>query len=276
MHKAQLKAFHLFGKAFKVKLTGHEDRIRKMKKDDQNPSGSNPSQSNKPTGRKGGEKKKEDDKKNEEKKRRGERRNKKLHDGSEPHQSLKIQTQLAKPSLKIKHKSIGRKPKKVKPTKKEEITERAIWNCFKESDFLPLNWCTSYEEYFQHLAEEIVRVSVVSMREDKDTATRAWRSVLAEWLIEREETKKRNEAEAEERRRKYDEEIEMYIKRLEELKAKGMSRISKDGKFSNIKMGGFSRSRLESFSINSVKPKNSMWKKIKKIMPQKNYEEAWS
>ncbi|KAL8089905.1 hypothetical protein AgCh_039389 [Apium graveolens] len=35
-------------------------------------------------------------------------------------------------------------------------------------------------------------------------------------------------------------------------------------------------SRLESFSINSVKPKNSIWKKIIKTMPQKNYEEAWS
>ncbi|KAL8105191.1 hypothetical protein AgCh_029112 [Apium graveolens] len=65
--------------------------------------------------------------------------------------------------------------------------------------------------------------------------------VLDEWLIEREEIKKRNEAEAEERRRRYDEEIEMYIKRSEELKTKGMSRISKDGRFLNIKAGGFSR-----------------------------------
>ena len=60
-------------------------------------------------------------------------------------------------------------------------------------------------------------------------------------LIEREEIKKINEDEAEERMRKYDEEIEMFIKRSEELKAKGMSRISKDGKFLNIKAGGFSR-----------------------------------
>ncbi|KAL8155342.1 hypothetical protein AgCh_000646 [Apium graveolens] len=30
VHKAQLRAFHLFGKALEVKLTGHEDRIRKM------------------------------------------------------------------------------------------------------------------------------------------------------------------------------------------------------------------------------------------------------
>ncbi|KAL8120153.1 hypothetical protein AgCh_017332 [Apium graveolens] len=39
---------------------------------------------------------------------------------------------------------------------------------------------------------------------------------------------------------------------------------------------GHGQSRLEHFSLNSVKPKNSIWKKIKKIMPQKNYEEAWS
>ncbi|KAL8148694.1 hypothetical protein AgCh_005886 [Apium graveolens] len=26
----------------------------------------------------------------------------------------------------------------------------------------------------------------------------------------------------------------------------------------------------------NIKPKNSIWKKIKKIMPQKNYEEVWS
>ncbi|KAL8120623.1 hypothetical protein AgCh_017699 [Apium graveolens] len=57
------------------------------------------------------------------------------------HTNLKKMTTLplSKPSLKIKHKSVGRKPKKVKPTKKEEVTERAIWNCFKEYDFLPLN-----------------------------------------------------------------------------------------------------------------------------------------
>ena len=33
---------------------------------------------------------------------------------------------LAKPSLKFKHKSVGRKNKKFKPTKKEEVAERAI------------------------------------------------------------------------------------------------------------------------------------------------------
>ncbi|KAL8132716.1 hypothetical protein AgCh_008261 [Apium graveolens] len=119
------------------------------------------------------------------------------------------------------------------------------------------------EEHFQQLAEEIVKVWIVSLREvrvfyedgsftflgsklmDKDTATRAWRSVLAEWLIEREETKKREEAEAEERRRNFDKEIEMYIKRSEELKTKKMSRISKDGKFLNIKADQFSRFQID-------------------------------
>ncbi|KAL8135490.1 hypothetical protein AgCh_010218 [Apium graveolens] len=125
------------------------------------------------------------------------------------------------------------------------------------------------EDYFQQLAEEIVRVWVVSLREvriyyedgsftflgctlmdslspteikrvisllkDKDTATRAWRSVSAEWLIVRKKRRKRNVVEYEERKIKYDEEIEKFIKISEELKAKGMSRISKDGKFLNIK-----------------------------------------
>ncbi|KAL8148620.1 hypothetical protein AgCh_005832 [Apium graveolens] len=86
-----------------------------------------------------------------------------------------------------------------------------------------------YEDYFQQLAEKIVRVWVVTLRkvriyyEDgsftflgsnlmdtfaptevkrvisllkyKNTATIAWRSVLAEWLIVKEETRARNNAE---------------------------------------------------------------------------------
>ncbi|KAL8134742.1 hypothetical protein AgCh_009673 [Apium graveolens] len=229
-----------------------------------------------------------DEKKDGESKRRGERRSKQRHDDSEPQQTLKIQTQLAqplaqsskstistikppqtskpkflyrqtansllkipittsqtslkkistlpsvKPSHKTYFKSVGRNPKKAKPTEKVEITERAIWNCFKQNDFLPLNWCSSDEDYFQQLAEEIVKVWVVTLKEDKDTATRAWRSVLAEWLVAREERKARSKSEYEEKRRKYDEETEI------------------------------------------IKPKNSIWKKIKKIMPQKSYEEAWS
>ncbi|KAL8135422.1 hypothetical protein AgCh_010171 [Apium graveolens] len=97
------------------------------------------------------------------------------------------------------------------------------------------------EDHFQQLAEEIVRVWVISLREVRIF----YEDVIAEWLIEREETRKRNEVEAEERRRKYDEEIEIFIKRSEELKAKGMSRISKDGKFLNIKASDFSRFRMD-------------------------------
>ncbi|KAL8148699.1 hypothetical protein AgCh_005891 [Apium graveolens] len=184
-----------------------------------------------------------------------------------------------KPSHKTHFKSVGRKPKKAKPTKKVEVTERAIWNCFKQNDFLSLNWCSSDEDYFQQLTEEIVRVWVVTLKEvriyfqdgtftflgsnlmdtlsptelkraisllkDKDTAIRAWRSVLAEWLIAREERRARGIEEYEEKRRKFDEEIEMYIKRSEELKAKGMSKISKDGIFLNVKTGSFSKFRIE-------------------------------
>ncbi|KAL8104798.1 hypothetical protein AgCh_028826 [Apium graveolens] len=34
--------------------------------------------------------------------------------------------------------------------------------------------------------------------------------------------------------------------------------------------------RLSKIDNHNIKPKNCIWKKIKKIMPQKNYEEAWS
>ncbi|KAL8124703.1 hypothetical protein AgCh_012378 [Apium graveolens] len=69
---------------------------------------------------------------------------------------------------------------------------------------------------------------VISLLKDKETVPKAWRSVLAEWLVEREEKRARDEVEREERKRKYIEEIEMYIQRSEELKARGMSRIIKD------------------------------------------------
>ncbi|KAL8116264.1 hypothetical protein AgCh_022680 [Apium graveolens] len=320
-----------------IMLPNTQYNLRKDKDDDeqkddkQKPSGSNPSQASKATGIKDksqGENK-EDEKKDGESKRRGERRSKQKHDGSEPQQTLKIQTNLAqpskptpsiikphitskpkflykqtvktflktpitsnqtslkkitnlpldKPSLKIHYKIVGRKPKKAKDAEKVQVTERANWNCFKQIDFLPLNWCILDEDYFQQIDEKIVRVWVVSLREvriyyedgsftflgcalmdslshteikrvisflkDKDTATRAWRLILAEWLIEREERRKRNEAEYEERIRKYDEEIEMFIKRLEELKAKGTSGISKDGKFLNINAGKFLRFKID-------------------------------
>ncbi|KAL8133212.1 hypothetical protein AgCh_008609 [Apium graveolens] len=60
-----------------------------------------------------------------------------------------------------------------------------------------------------------------------------------------EERKAKNKAEYEEKIRKYNEEIEMFNKRSEELKAKGMGRISKDGKFLNIKAGKFTRFRID-------------------------------
>ncbi|KAL8121442.1 hypothetical protein AgCh_018245 [Apium graveolens] len=175
------------------------------KKSDQNPSGSNPSQSSKPSGSKGGEKKKEDDKKYEERKRRD-------------------------------------------------------------------------EDHFQHLVEEIVRVWIVSLREfrlyfkegkftlldkklmdsldpteikrvisllkGKDTVTRACRSSLAEWLIKRDETKKRDKAKSKERRRRHDEEIDIadgvsrfFIEFLDqELNWK--SELTEDRKLSELKPSG--------------------------------------
>ncbi|XP_074347146.1 uncharacterized protein LOC141685975 [Apium graveolens] len=96
--------------------------------------------------------------------------------------------------------------------------------------------------------EEMIRIlegylikRVISLLKDKDTATKAWRFVLAERLVEREERRARNKVESEERKRKYDEDIEMYIQKSEDLKAKGISRVTKDGQFLNVKASRFSR-----------------------------------
>ncbi|KAL8094278.1 hypothetical protein AgCh_035977 [Apium graveolens] len=86
---------------------------------------------------------------------------------------------------------------------------------------------------------------VISLLKDKDTSTMAWRSVLGVWFIVREEKRAKETAEREEKDIKYAEEIEMFEQRSEELKAKGMSRIFKDGHFLNIKVGRFSRVRVD-------------------------------
>ena len=90
---------------------------------------------------------------------------------------------------------------------------------------------------------------------DKDSATKAWRSVLTEWLVEREERQARNKDESEERKRMYNEEIEMYIQRSEYLKAKGMNRVTKNGQFLNVKAGRFSRFRIDLLSGYSLHDK---------------------
>ncbi|KAL8093077.1 hypothetical protein AgCh_035094 [Apium graveolens] len=111
---------------------------------------------------------------------------------------------------------------------------------------------------------------VISLLKDKDTATRAWRSILAEWLIAREERRARSKAEYKEKRRKYDEEIEMYIKRSEELKAKGMIRISKDGRFLYVKASSFSRFRIE--MLDETPTKTTKTEEPPKTQIQSRYE----
>ncbi|KAL8145560.1 hypothetical protein AgCh_003645 [Apium graveolens] len=109
----------------------------------------------------------------------------------------------------------GSKPSQSKATSSKDKKQEEKKNDEKKND----------EDHFQQLAEKIVRVWIVSLREvrifyeagsftflgsdlmdslspteikriisllnDKDTATWAWRSVIAEWLIEREETRKK-------------------------------------------------------------------------------------
>ena len=75
----------------------------------------------------------------------------------------------------------------------------------------------------------------------KDSATKAWRTVLAVFVVNREEMIDEHRALLTEKRRKYEHDIDEYIRRSEELKAAGKSRISKDGKFLNVKAGSLSR-----------------------------------
>jgi len=68
----------------------------------------------------------------------------------------------------------------------------------------------------------------------KDSATKAWRTILAVFVVNREEMRDKHKELLAERRRKYEHDIDEYIRRSEELKATGKSRISKDGRFLNI------------------------------------------
>ncbi|KAL8100093.1 hypothetical protein AgCh_032379 [Apium graveolens] len=79
---------------------------------------------------------------------------------------------------------------------------------------------------------------------DKDIITRDWKVVLCVWVRERDERNVRAKAEKEEKDRKYAEELVRLEQRSNELKAKGMSRLSKDEHFLNIKAGRFSRFRV--------------------------------
>ncbi|KAL8119997.1 hypothetical protein AgCh_017215 [Apium graveolens] len=160
--------------------------------------------------------------------------------------------------------------------------EKAIWNIYNQDDFKPLNFVDSDEDYFQQLAKRMVRVLVVNIKEvriyysdgsfeqlgnrlmdslsivelkrvlslmnGKDTATKAWRTVLAVFVVNREEMRDEHRALLAEKRRKYEHDIDEYIRRSEELKVAGKSRISKDGRFLNVKAGSLSRYRINAQS----------------------------
>jgi len=85
---------------------------------------------------------------------------------------------------------------------------------------------------------------VISLMNGKDSATKAWRTVLAVFVVNREEMRDEHRALLAEKRRKYEHDIDEYIRRSEELKAAGKSRISKDGRFLNIKAGSLSSYRI--------------------------------
>lgn len=85
---------------------------------------------------------------------------------------------------------------------------------------------------------------VVSLMKDRDTTTQAWRTILSVFIVNREEMRDEHNALLTERRRKYEYDIDAYLKRSEELTAAGKSRISKDGKFLHFKAGSLSRYRI--------------------------------
>ena len=82
---------------------------------------------------------------------------------------------------------------------------------------------------------------MISLMKDRDTVTQAWRTILALFIVNREEMRDEHKASIAERRRKYEEEIDEYLKRSKELTTAGKSRISKDGKFLHVKAGSLSR-----------------------------------
>ncbi|KAL8125992.1 hypothetical protein AgCh_013329 [Apium graveolens] len=133
-----------------------------QKKDGQNPSSSNSSQSSKAFG------------------------GKSEREGEENHTSLKrLKTVPSfKPPHKTHFKTVGIGPKEAKVKRRfrrqrrqrrrqliaeflndHGFGEKAIWNRYDQDDFQPLNVVDSDEDYFQQLAERMVRVWVVNIKE---------------------------------------------------------------------------------------------------------------
>ncbi|KAL8091618.1 hypothetical protein AgCh_034031 [Apium graveolens] len=293
----------------KTKINTDDFGDDEQKKDGQNPSGSNSSQSSKAIGGKSDSEKEKEKKSGSETQRKDGRRQRQKNDTSQSLKTLNIQIPTAKPSHSISSKTaqpqtskpkyfyklttnsllktqitynhtslkrlktipsfkpphkthfktvgIGPKEAKVKRRirrQRRQLTaeflndhgfgEKTIWNRYNQDDFKPLNVVDSDEDYFQQLAERIVRVWVFNIREvriyysdgsfeklgdrlkdslsivelkrvislmnGKDSATKACRTVLAVFMVNRELLA--------ERRRKYEHDIDEYIRRSEDLK----------------------------------------------------------
>ncbi|KAL8120397.1 hypothetical protein AgCh_017544 [Apium graveolens] len=127
-----------------------------------------------------------------------------------------------------------------------------------QDDFLPVSKSITYDDYHPQLAEKIVKVSfvslgevriyykddtfilmnrevidifstaelkrVISMMNARDSSTRMTKALLAERLRERNIRNAIKKDEREERKRKYAEEIEMFERRSNELKRRGLSK----------------------------------------------------
>ncbi|KAL8133544.1 hypothetical protein AgCh_008854 [Apium graveolens] len=78
-----------------------------------------------------------------------------------------------------------------------------------------------------------------------DAFTRVRKAELAERLKERDERPAREKAEREANEMKYAKEIKIFEQRSNELKVKGLSRVSPDGVFLNVKTHKLSRDGVE-------------------------------
>ncbi|KAL8124561.1 hypothetical protein AgCh_012279 [Apium graveolens] len=104
---------------------------------------------------------------------------------------------------------------------------------------------------------------------DKDTITRFWKSVCYVWVKETDEKDTRAKDEKEERDRKYAEELARIEKRLNELKAKEMSRLSKDertAKFTIRNDLNMSLNKYKSIKIPILKKTGYSTWKVKMLM----------
>ncbi|KAL8126417.1 hypothetical protein AgCh_013636 [Apium graveolens] len=158
----------------------------------------------------------------------------------------------------------GREIPMLKNSAKVEVILKGRCLCYNEDSSHPR--VIRLGDVLERTSIQALRTTIYEIGESKDEELMQVKAQLVEVLRKAEDKLIREErASGDERKDK-----ECLIRK--ERRGTAAMRWEKERVNESVKM---SKSRLKSFSINSAKPKNSIWKKIKKIMPQKNYEEAW-